>query len=338
VRAMSRFARRGLLTGALGSALLGCAGRTLEYTIHSVYDDPNATPERLPFRTGQIVLSEAPGPYGILFTLAPSRFFRFTHSALIVLDAKGDPYVYDMSAEFKPTLASEPAGSLFGGIRRTPLADYVGMHLYVEVFEPPPHVDRQRVAARVAELLSERVKFDAAWDFQEHSRLFCSEFVVEALAAGGASRPPLIPLTENPSLRSVLRWFGVTSVESLPAAALPRERRVAAFSVWPTRASAEAYLEAKRELYRRFTREQNIGNLLVLDQYDVKLRAPVAEFLERAPRLFATTRVEPPEAELRASIRALADQVLGTLPSGFAGTIAEANLSRAPLALRDAGR
>ena len=327
---MNRVGRRNLLAGMASSALLGCTGRTLEYTIHSVYDDPRATPERLPFRTGQIVLSEAPGPYGILFTLAPSRFFRFTHSALIVLDANGDPYVYDMSAEFKPTLATEPAGSLFGGIRRTPLADYVGMHLYVEVFEPPPHVDRVRVAARVAELLGKRVKFDAAWDFQDHSRLFCSEFVVEALAAGGAARPPLIPLTDNPSLRTVLTWFGVTSVESLPAAALPRERRVAAYSVWPTRAAAEAYLEAKRELYRRFTREQNIGNLLVLEQYTVKLRAPVAEFLARAPRLFAEVPVAPPEAELRARIRALADEVLGPLPPDFRGTLAEAELSRAP--------
>lgn len=331
---MSHLGRRALLAGAASSALLGCMGRTLEYTIHSVYDDPLATQD-LPFRTGQIVLSEAPGPYGILFTLAPSRFFRFTHSALIVLDAQGDPYVYDMSAEFKPTLATEPAGSLFGGIRRTPLADYVGMHLYVEVFEPPPHVDRQRVAARVAELMAAQVKFDAGWDFRDHSRLFCSEFVVEALAAGGASRPPLIPLTENPSLRQVLRWFGVTSVESLPAAALPRERRVAAYSVWPTRAAAEAYLEAKRELYRRFTREQNIGNLLVLKQYDVRLRPAVEKFLERAPRLFASVRAEPPEAELRATVRAFAAEVLGPLPPDFRGTIAEADVTRAPLALRD---
>ncbi|HEV8549509.1 MAG TPA: hypothetical protein VGQ57_10785 [Polyangiaceae bacterium] len=317
---MSALDRRGFMLGAAGVALAGCTGRSA-YTIHSVYDDPQASPNRPPFRTGQIILSEAPGPYGILFTLAPSRFFRFTHSALIVLDPDGQPFVYDMSAEFKPTLATEPAGSLFGGIRRTPLADYVGMHLYVEVFEPPTAVDRNRVAAKVAELMRRKVQFDAAWDFHDPSRMFCSEFVVEALAAGGASRPPLVPLSDNPSLRAVLTWFGVTSVESLPAAALPRERRVAAFSVWPTRVAAEAYLAAKRELYRRFTRDQNIGNLLVLDQYAVELRKPVAEFLERAPRLVAAVTPEPPELELRAKIRALADEVLGPLPAGFVGTL-----------------
>ena len=163
--------------------------------------------------------------------------------------------------------------------------------------------------------------------------MFCSEFVVEALAAGGVPRPPLVPLTENQSLRTVLRWFGVTSVESLPAAALPRERRVAAFSVWPTRAAAEAYLAAKRELYRRFTPDQNIGNLLDLKQYDVNLRPPVAEFLERAPRLYARASTEPPEAELRATISALADEVLGPLPPGVAGTLSAADVNRASLAL-----
>lgn len=306
--------RRDLLLG-LAAGAVGCTGRTLEYTVHSVYDDPApGAPKGLPFRTGQIVLSEAPGPYGILFTLAPDRFFRFTHSALIITEPHGEPFVYDMSAEFKPTLATEPAGSLFGGIRRTPLADYVGMHLYVEVFEPPAGVDRARVAAKVNELLGQKIGFDSAWQFYDHREMFCSEFVVEALAAGGAPRPPLVGLTPNPSLRNVLRWFGVTSLESLPAAALPRERRVAAFSVWPTRAAAESYLEAKRELYRRFTPEQEIGNLLELDHYDVKLRPSVAEFLARAPKLYEAFGGDPPAAEMRGRVRALADQVLGPYP------------------------
>lgn len=313
---MTSFGRRRLLAGLSGAVLAGCSGRVLEYSIHSVYDDPSARSGGAPpFRTGQIVLSEAPGPYGILFTLAPERFFRFTHSALVVMDPDGEPFVYDMSAEFKPTLATEPAGSLAGGIRRTPLADYVGMHLYVEVFEPPANVDRTRVEARVKELRAQNVEFDASWDYHEPSRMFCSEFVVDALAAGGLPRPPLVPLTHNPSLRTVLTWFGVTAVASLPAAALPRERRVAAFAVWPNRACADAYLEAKRELYVRFTPEQNIGNLLELDRYDVKLRPAVAEFLQRAPELYLTAQAEPPEAELRERVRALAVEVLGPVAS-----------------------
>jgi hypothetical protein len=315
--------RRALLAALLAGAP-GCTGRTLEYSMHSVYDDPAAVAAKgLPFRTGQIMLSEAPGPYGILFTLAPDRFFRFTHSALIVTEEGGEPFVYDMSAEFKPTLATAPAGSLFGGIRRTPLADYVSLHLYIEIFEPPANVDRAKVAAKVHELMRQHIEFDSAWDFNDHRAMFCSEFVVQALAAGGAPIPPLIPLTHNPSLRTVLRWFGVTAVESLPAAALPRARRVAAFSVWPTRPMAEAYIAAKREIFRRFTDDQKIGNLLELKTYDVKLRPPVAEFLERAPKLFAGVTGMPPEAEMRAAVRVLADRVFGAFPGDTALALAE---------------
>lgn len=306
---------RRALFALLSAAACGCAEQRLDYSIHSVYDDPTpGAPKGSPFRTGQIVLSEAPGPYGILFTLAPDRFFRFTHSALIVTDEHGEPFVYDMSAAFKPTLATTPEGSLFGGIRRTPLADYVGMHLYVEVFEPPTSVAPDKVLAKVGELERQHVPFDAAWDFHDHGALFCSEFVVLALAAGGAAVPPLVPLTHNPSLRTVLTWFGVRSSESLPAAALPRGRRVAAFAVWPLRAMAEAYIEAKRELYRRFTDEQNIGNLLELDRYDVTLRAPVARFLDESPKLFASARGRPSEAELRGAVRTLADRIFGVFP------------------------
>jgi hypothetical protein len=78
---------------------------------------------------------------------------------------------------------------------------------------------------------------------------------------------------------------------------------------------AEAYLEAKRELYRRFTDDQNIGNLLELRHYEVALRPPVAAFLERAPHLYDGVNGLPPEAEMRARVRALADSIFGPFPA-----------------------
>jgi len=309
---MRALSRRELLSLGLPLALSGCVAQRLEYSTRAVYLDPTrAKPGRLPFETGQILLSEAPGPHGVLFTLAPNRFFRFTHSAMIVLDERGEPFVYDMSAEFKPTLATTPPGSLHGGVRKTSIADYVGIHLYVEVFDPPAGVDRAKMAEKVRQIADDGVEFDAHWDFDDSDALFCSEFVVDVLQAGGAPRPPLVGLTDNQSLRKVLSWFGVTTSESLPAAALPREKLVAAFSRWPTRAAGTAYLEAKRELYRRFTPDQNIGDLLELDGLDVKLRPPIERYLDRAPLLYVSAAEAPPEAEMRARIRALADEELG---------------------------
>jgi hypothetical protein len=314
---MPTLSRRDLLALSLPLPFAaGCITQSLEYSTRAVYLDPaRAASGRLPFETGQILLSEAPGPHGILFTLAPNRFFRFTHSAIIVLDEHGEPYVYDMSAEFKPSLASNPPDALHGGVRRTSFADYLAIHLYIEVFEPPTGVDRRKMAKKVRDIENAGVEFDAHWDFDDDEKLFCSEFIVDVLEAGGAPRPPLIGLTENQSLLRVLRWFGVSSVESLPAAALPREKLVAAFSRWPTRASATAYLEAKRELYRRFTPDQSIGDLLELDGLDVKLRPPVEEFLDRAPALYVTASEAPPEMEIRARIQHLAGEILGPFPA-----------------------
>ena len=314
--AMHTLNRRSLLSLGLPLALSGCVAQSLEYSTRAVYLDPTrAKPGKLPFETGQILLSEAPGPHGILFTLAPNRFFRFTHSAMIVLDERGEPYVYDMSAEFKPTLATNPPDSLHGGVRKTSIADYVGIHLYVEVFDPPTGVDRAKMAEKVREIEQAGVDFDAHWNFDDDRALFCSEFIVDVLQAGGAPRPPLVGLTENASLRKVLAWFGVTTAESLPAAALPREKLVAAFSRWPTRAAGTAYLEAKRELYRRFTPDQSIGDLLELDGLDVKLRPPVERFLERAPLLYVSAHEPPPDAEIRARIQQLANDELGPFPA-----------------------
>jgi hypothetical protein len=234
---------------------------------------------------------------------------------MIVLDERGEPYVYDMSAEFKPPLATSPPESLHGGVRKTSIADYVGIHLYVEVFDPPSGVDRRKMAKKVLDIERAGVDFDAHWDFDDDEALFCSEFIVDVLEAGGAPRPPLVGLTENASLRKVLEWFGVESDESLPAAALPREKLVAAFSRWPTRAAGTAYLEAKRELYRRFTPDQSIGDLLELDGLDVKLRPPVQRFLDRAPLLFVSASEAPSDGEIRRSIRELANQELGPFPA-----------------------
>ena len=298
-RTMRSLSRRDFVSLALPRRCPSAAPpRGLRYSTRAVYMDPTrATPGRLPFETGQILLSEAPGPHGILFTLAPNRFFRFTHAAMMLVNERGEPYVYDVSAAFSPSFATTPTGSLDGGVRKTPLTSYIGANLYVEVFDPPAGVDRERMHRKILDIEASGVEFDPHWDFSSNNKLFCTEFMVEVLAAGGAPRPPLVGLTRNQSLRRVLAWFGVTAVNSLPAAALPREKLVAAFSRWSTRGAAGAYLEAKRELYLRFTPDQNIGDLLELVGLDVRMRPPVEAFLERAPALYASEKGEPKEPE-----------------------------------------
>lgn len=274
----------------------------------------------LPLRTGQIVLSEAPGPYRLLFGLGTRHFWRFTHSALLVLH-EGEPFVYDFAGEYKPVFARSPAAGIRGGLRKTPLWDYVRAHLYVEIVEPPLQpgrraLDLPRLRARLRAIERARVPFDAAWDLSDRRALFCSEFLAEVLGPAGAAIPPLDALTDNPSLRRVLRWYGMRAAQTLPAGAFhAAERRVAAFSVWPRAAEVEAYFAAKAELHRRFTPAQRVGHVFRLVGHDLAVREPIEAFLASARARFATVTGPIDDRTISAAVAALARAQLA--PAGL---------------------
>jgi hypothetical protein len=268
----------------------------------------------LPLRTGQVLLSEAPSPHGLLFSLGTETYTPFTHSAIIVVE-DGAPYVYDVAADFRPWFASTAADALHGGVGRAPFLEYVGGALYAEVFDPPAGTDPDKLVARLRDLRRREVPFDAHWDFQDKSALYCTEFVAELLAAAGAPTPPLSRRGPNRSLRRALAWFGLETEWVLPAGAFIDETRlVAAVGPWRTRTSGQAYFAAKRELHRRFTADQKVGNLMELDGTELKIRPHVQAYLHRAAHRF-DGQAPPPAAVLDAAVRALAEEVFGA----FAG-------------------
>lgn len=297
--------------------LCGCAG-SQNFQTHVVFVDATAPvpPGQLwPLRAGQLVLSESPPPHSLLFGLGTEEFFPFTHAAVIAIDeATGEPQVIDTAAEYKPGFARTPADALSGGPRRQPFVQYVAANLYVEVVEPASHVDRIKMAKRLDQLWQQKVPFDPYWDLSEHERLFCTEFVADILVSGGATPPSPVPLTRNPSLLAALRWFGVRGETSLPAAVLVGSsgRKVAAFSTWRHAGASRAYLEAKRELHRRFTHDQQIGNLLSLHGADVRVRPEVQAFLNLAAKRYDNAQSDAlSEQEMRQGVQALATQTLG---------------------------
>jgi hypothetical protein len=296
----------------------GCSTTALFHYRVLYSDPPGDRPAffSIPLETGQIVVSEAPGPHSLMFGLAPATFYRFTHSGIIVIDQRThEPYVYDMSAEFKPTLANSPPDALRGGMRRTPFFDYVGILLYVEVIDPAGKADKTKMVARVEDLWRQKVAFDPYWDFTDSTALFCTEFVSEVLKAGGGQVPALVPLTSNPSLRTVLTWFGARNDMSLPAGTFATGHRVAAISQWGSFAAVNSYFEAKRELHRRFTADQKIGNLMMINGMDVALRPEIAQFLDRAIHLFDGRDANTPADDvITEEVRRLADELLGPWP------------------------
>ncbi|MBK6848701.1 MAG: hypothetical protein IPG96_14615 [Proteobacteria bacterium] len=327
----SAWRRRGARLGRLGLGLLGlglalaagcahggAAGTRLQVLWVAPPGGPHAVATHLglPLRTGQLVLSEAPGPYRLLFGLGTRHFWRFTHSALLVLQ-DGEPYVYDFAGEYKPVFARSPAAGIRGGLRKTPLWDYVRAHLYVEIVDPAllpgrRQLDAARVSQRLRAIERARVPFDAAWDLTDHRAYFCTEFLAEVLGPAGAAIPALDALTDNPSLRRVLHWYGVRSARTLPAGAFyAAERRVAAFSVWSGLAEVEAYFAAKAELHRRFTPAHRVGDVFRLVGHDLAVRAPIEEFLAAARARFAGSPGAPDGAAITRVVAALAHERFG---------------------------
>ena len=269
----------------------------------------------LPLATGQIILSEAPGPYSFFFMLVPERFFAFTHAGVIVMEG-GEPYVYDVTGRYKPGFDDRPTDAIVGGLRRSAFLDYCRPNLYCEVFDPPAGVDREKVAAFVAEKREKGVVFDAYFRFDEHEKLFCTEFVELALEAGGAKPVGLVPTRKNPSLAVALRYLAVPLETALPAGLFyDASRYLGAIGQFRSRTAATCYFEAKRELHRRFTEDQKLGNLFIFEHADLALRPGIDEFMHAAVALFDgwTSRAAPSDAEIAAAVRKLADDTFGPI-------------------------
>lgn len=299
--------------------LAGCAEPTFA-RLHFL--DAKETPERpatylgLPLRTGQVILSEAPGAYSLLFSLAPERHFDFTHAAILVME-DGEPYVYEMTGEYKLGLGDTPTEGIEGSCKRMPLTEYALAYLYVEVFDPPPGVDGEKVGAWVQERYREGAAFDAYFDYDEHEKLFCSEFVQLALEAGGAPPVELVDVRKQPSLQRLLGWLGVARERCLPAGLFAHpQRSAAALGQSPTLTAAACYFAAKAELHRRFSDDQRLGNLFQMTgMADITIRPAVYEFLRQATRLWMGQRKPPPPEAIETAVRSLAEQLLGVAES-----------------------
>jgi hypothetical protein len=307
-----------LAAAAIVLALLGAPGCTAYSGRLNIYEtkNPEHRPSVLgvPLRNGQVVLTEAPGDLSFVFELIPQHFYPFTHAAIVSVE-DGIPWVYEVTGDYSPHFHRKVLDNVHGGVRRRPFPLYVAPNLYAEVFDPPPGVDGDKVAAFVRQKYAEGVEFDAYFRYDEHEKLFCTEFVELALEAGGAKPRPLDPVRDNPSLKTAMRWLGVPLDTALPAGVYQDESRfVAAMGHFQSRAGAYAYFEGKREVHRRFTKDQRLGYLFELHATgDLTARPELVSFMIAASR--ATQKMDPPpepnDPRIREAVRRIADEMFG---------------------------
>ncbi|MBC8026405.1 MAG: hypothetical protein H7Y89_10460 [Steroidobacteraceae bacterium] len=274
---------RALSIACIAPALLlaGCATfDPARYETVVVPESAIATWHGVPVREGQIAVIERPSATSVLLSFVAQRYEPFIHAGLVVFD-DGEPYVYEAMGVFKPHLTGRPTRGMGGGVRRVKLAAFLARDGIVALYEPEAGVDRAAAAAFARTNRAARTPFDDTFDARDARRFYCVEFVARALEAGGAAPVAGVELSSNRSMRVVLDWLEIHSPTILLAGELLEEnRRVLLAERRRTRAQIEAYFERKRELHRRFTADQRLGNVLDWRGLTLKLRPRVREFLD----------------------------------------------------------
>jgi hypothetical protein len=271
-------------TLATGLALLlaGCASVDLADfgTVAVPASAKPATWRGLPIASGQIVVSDHPGPDSLFLTLSSQRYASWIHAGVIVVE-DGDAYVYESFGFYFPMPWERPNDRMGGGVRRVSLATFLGRSAINAVYEPPASLDIAAVVAFVREHRRLRTPFDGRFDAGDPSRLYCTEFVARALEAGGAPAMRGAPFTDNRSMRVALAWLRMDSPDLLIAAdAIAESRRVALLSARYSETAISAYFELKRELHRRFTADQRLGDVFAWTGSRLQVRPQIAAYFD----------------------------------------------------------
>ncbi len=262
-------------------------------------------------REGQLVASEQGSAQGLFLSLFAAEPHDFVHTGMVVSDPDG-LFVYETNGFLRAEIGGTPAQRVAGGARRVPWDEFAGSQRFVAVFDPPAGVDIDRAIGWLREHLG--TPFDLRFDPRDDAALYCSELTAKALAAGGAP-PPLAPFSANASLGAVRDWIGI-GADGLyvPPAITGRGPAVALVSRWHSRRQVHAYFAAKRELHRRFTPDQPVGNVVSYSAWlGLRLRPTVQAFLAAVDAgADAWPEAEAPQpGALAERVAAIANQHLG---------------------------
>ena len=296
---------------ALIFALNGCAGFDPAKT-RTVVVSPGAgtTWRGLPVETGQIIMNEHPGATSLFLSLTAQRFAPYVHAGIVVME-EGSPFVYESMGIILPLPWRTPNQSVGGGVRRISLDTFLLRGGIVAIYSPNPAIDREALAEFARERWREKKPFDGHYDAGDAAKYYCVEFVARALESAGAPPLELAPITRNPSVRVGLDWLDIDPPGFLLAGELVTDdRRTALISNRFTEHEISRYFDLKRELHRRFTEDQRVGNVMYWTGSGLRLRPTVDRYYE-----FGITNDIEPER--------LADEMLGPIHSRAEARVAD---------------
>lgn len=277
----------------------------------------NSTEWGFPLQTGQIVVSESSAPINLIYLLLYPEFSTFVHVGILEVTKEGH-FVYDAGGTYKlGGGAAPPTDNVSGYVKKSSFSDFLeDVGGTVSIYAPPVGIDLDAVIAYAKQQVAGHTPFDAYFNYTDHSRLYCAEFVAQALEAGGVYPYSTVPIKPNASMRVVLDWLKVRDEKILPVYQLLKANNwVGTLSKTDTLTELEVDRAVKYELYRRFTPDQKLGNVLDWGGLGVELQHPIIQFRQAAFTSFDKQKLYT-VADIGKKVSQLADVYLGDFLGG----------------------
>jgi len=261
-------------------------------------------------RSGQIVVSESGNDYSLFFALFPEHYSPFIHAGILVF-VDGEPYVYEGLGSLPIFMGDTPTDAITGKIHRRHLNHYLKVENYTSIYDLPDTVDRNKVVEFALYNHQQETPFDPYMNTLNHEKLYCTEFVSEALKAGGMTEPKLTPYRENKSLNVVHKWLKITDKNVIQAGSLIEPKKhIVTLSYYRSFREIQLYTATREELHRRFTKNQKLGNLFEWTGLRLKFRPSITQFSDNAMQLLKKNEL-PEWQATQTAVRQLAKQHWG---------------------------
>ena len=209
-------------------------------------------------------------------------------------------------------LVAHHRDSMDGSVRRTELSKYLARQTVSAIYSPPAQARQQVIAQFARKSYLNKVSYDGYYNAADRSRMYCSEFVVGALESAGSDPVPLRQRSPNPSLEVFYDWMKIRDssfyfVHDLIA----NGHQLALVSKTLSSQQITTYFELRRELFRRFTPDQKLGNIVRWTGLGVAYRPKVANFMQRGLQFdFRKRKTDEP---VRQWVQVLANSIFGEM-------------------------
>jgi hypothetical protein len=234
----------------------------------------------LPLASGQIVVSETGDATSLFFSLFTENYAPWVHAGILAIE-DGVAFVYDATGTLFPIPGVPPTSTVGGSVRRVALTRFVRGKRVVGFYAPGAGIDAVKLVAFARGHYARGTPFDAYFDADDSSALYCTEFVALGLQAAGAPAIQGSPMRANASLATTRNWLRIRARRLILAGQLLESaREVVIWSPDLERTQIEAYFAAKRELHRRFGAAARLGHLFRWTGFTLALRDEVRRFVD----------------------------------------------------------